>query len=156
MRKEFLWSFLGGSFAGLCQAVVTIPTDNVKVKLQVSWRLSIRYGTVRYGMARYCMVRYGTVRYANLHFAGPVDCAFKLVKAHGIGALFRGTPVTLARDTPSMGLYFASYEGVKGWLERRWGLGEMASSCGAGGFAGALSWVVIYPLDVVKSVQMVR
>ena len=34
--EELLWSFLGGSFAGLCQAVVTIPTDNVKVKLQAS------------------------------------------------------------------------------------------------------------------------
>lgn len=29
------WSFVGGSFAGLCQAAVIIPTDNVKVKLQV-------------------------------------------------------------------------------------------------------------------------
>ena len=35
-RKDLLWIFLGGSFAGLCQTVVTIPTDNVKVKLQVS------------------------------------------------------------------------------------------------------------------------
>ncbi|CAN0515970.1 unnamed protein product, partial [Scytosiphon promiscuus] len=96
-------------------------------------------------------VQVGAVGSRNLRYVGPVDCAFKLTKANGIGALFRGTPVTLYRDVPSMGIYFSSYEGVKGWLERRWGLGEHASSSGAGGFAGALSWVVVYPFDVVRS-----
>lgn len=30
-----VWSFVGGSFAGLCQAAVIIPTDTIKIKLQV-------------------------------------------------------------------------------------------------------------------------
>lgn len=94
----------------------------------------------------------------------------KLIKAQGIGALFRGAPVTAIRDTPSLGLYFASYEGLKERLMMppapagspsggRWGglgLGEQVSSFWAGGLAGALSWVVIYPFDVVKSIQQVR
>lgn len=64
--------------------------------------------------------------------------------------------MTVTRDTPSCGIYFAAYEATKECLARRWGLGEQASAFGAGGFAGAVSWLVIYPLDVVKSVQMVR
>lgn len=94
----------------------------------------------------------------------------KLVKAQGIGALFRGASVTAIRDTPSLGIYFASYEGLKERLMMapasagarsggRWGgmgLGEQASAFWAGGVAGALSWFVIYPFDVVKSIQQVR
>lgn len=36
------WSFVGGSFAGLCQAAVIIPTDNIKIKLQVRGRTRTR------------------------------------------------------------------------------------------------------------------
>lgn len=79
----------------------------------------------------------------------------KLIKEQGLGSLYRGTSATLIRDTPSMGLYFASYEGIKGWMKTQWGFSEGASSCWAGGLAGALSWAVIYPFDVVKSIQQV-
>eukprot|EP00903_Cladosiphon_okamuranus_P016983 g15655.t1 len=144
-----VWSFVGGSFAGLCQSAVIIPTDTVKIKLQI---------------------QVGAPGSSGLQYQGPVDCAVKLVKAQGIGALFRGAGVTAIRDTPSMGLYFASYEGFKERLMMvpasgkaaqgaagRWGdglgLGEQAASFWAGGLAGALSWFVIYPFDVVKSVQ---
>lgn len=34
-KSGLVWSFVGGSFAGLCQAAVIIPTDNIKIKLQV-------------------------------------------------------------------------------------------------------------------------
>lgn len=78
-----------------------------------------------------------------------------IFKTQGVRGLFRGAPATAIRDTPSMGLYFASYETVKERLESRWGFGEQASSFWAGGLAGALSWFVIYPFDVVKSVQQV-
>lgn len=30
-----VWTFIGGSFAGLCQTIVVLPVDNIKVKLQV-------------------------------------------------------------------------------------------------------------------------
>lgn len=85
-----------------------------------------------------------------------MDCGLKIIRAQGVGALFRGTPATVLRDTPSLGVYFASYEFTKDWLKRRGGFGEQVSSFGAGGLAGGLSWLVIYPLDVVKSVQQVR
>ncbi|CAN0374266.1 unnamed protein product [Ectocarpus sp. 12 AP-2014] len=127
-----VWSFVGGSFAGLCQAVVIIPTDTIKIKLQI---------------------QVGAPGSSNLKYRGPVDCAMNIVKTQGVRGLFRGTPATAIRDTPSMGLYFASYEAVKERLESRWGFGEQASSFWAGGLAGALSWFVIYPFDVVKSVQ---
>lgn len=88
-------------------------------------------------------------------YKGPVDCAIKLVKTQGFHSLFRGSVATAIRDTPSHGLYFASYEWMKSSMERSWGLGAQSSSFWAGGFAGALSWAVTYPFDVVKSIQQV-
>lgn len=35
VSNGLVWSFVGGSFAGLCQAAVIIPTDTIKIKLQV-------------------------------------------------------------------------------------------------------------------------
>lgn len=40
-REGLGWSWVGGAFAGLCQTMVVIPTDNIKVKLQVSSRVLI-------------------------------------------------------------------------------------------------------------------
>lgn len=34
-NSGLVWSFVGGSFAGLCQAAVIVPTDIIKIKLQV-------------------------------------------------------------------------------------------------------------------------
>ncbi|CAB1096937.1 unnamed protein product [Ectocarpus sp. CCAP 1310/34] len=131
-NAELLWSFVGGSFAGLCQAVIIIPTDIIKIKLQI---------------------QVGAPGSSNLKYRGPVDCAMSIFNTQGVRGLFRGSPATAIRDTPAMGLYFASYEAVKDRLESRWGFGEQASSFWAGGLAGALSWFVSYPFDVVKSVQ---
>lgn len=78
------------------------------------------------------------------------------MREHGVSGLFRGAPATIFRESPGCGIYFASYEVTKQWLEQRWGLGEQASSFGAGGFAGGISWLLVYPFDVVKSVQQVR
>lgn len=127
-----VWSWLGGSFAGLCQSAIVIPTETIKVKLQV---------------------QVGALGSDALRYSGAIDCAAKVVRAEGLAGLFRGTTATVFRETPAFGLYFACYEGTKDWLERRWCWGQQASSFGAGGIAGTLSWVSIYPFDVVKSVQ---
>lgn len=100
-------------------------------------------------------VQVGALGSDALRYSGAIDCAAKVVRAEGLAGLFRGTTATVFRETPAFGLYFACYEGTKDWLERRWCWGQQASSFGAGGIAGTLSWVSIYPFDVVKSVQQV-
>lgn len=105
---------------------------------------------------QYFQVQVGARGSDALRFKGPIDCALKVVRAEGLKGLFRGANATVFRDTPAIGTYFAVYEGMKEYLERRWRLGEQASSFGAGGLAGAVSWLMIYPFDMVKSVQQVR
>lgn len=100
-------------------------------------------------------VQRGAIGSKRLLYRGPVDCATQIFRAHGARGLFQGGTTTVFRETPAFGLYFASYEWTKVQMERQWGFGAHASSFWAGGLAGALSWMSIYPFDVVKSVQQV-
>lgn len=57
--------------------------------------------------------------------------------------------MTIAREVPAFGAYFWTYE----YLTRREDLSPISTSSMlmAGGTAGAVSWIVIYPIDVIKS-----
>ncbi|KAJ8730893.1 hypothetical protein PYW08_002306 [Mythimna loreyi] len=68
-----------------------------------------------------------------------------IVRTGGFKALFRGLGVTMVRDTPALAIYFTSYEAMTR------GDQSVMKVFMAGGMAGALSWVVLYPIDVVKS-----
>lgn len=61
----------------------------------------------------------------------------------------------LLRDLPAFATYFALYEMAKDKLEGQ-GHPLWLSSCAAGGLAGVMSWVVVYPCDVIKSVVQTR
>ncbi|CAK1601179.1 unnamed protein product [Parnassius mnemosyne] len=68
-----------------------------------------------------------------------------ILKNGGFKALFRGLGITAARDSPAFAIYFTSYEAMT--------RGDQSAMrvFTAGGVAGALSWVLLYPIDVVKS-----
>jgi len=73
-----------------------------------------------------------------------------LVRTHGVGHLWRGLGPTLWRDVPFSGLYWASYEGMKRYLERRGRSGpSVAFVCGAS--SGTLAALVTSPFDVLKT-----
>lgn len=68
-----------------------------------------------------------------------------IVRNGGFKALFRGQGITIVRDCPSFVIYFTTYEAMT-----RGDLSVMRVFM-AGGIAGTISWVLLYPLDVVKS-----
>ncbi len=73
-----------------------------------------------------------------------------LVRAHGVGHLWRGLGPTLWRDVPFSGLYWASYEGMKRHLEKRGRSGpSLAFICGA--TSGTAAALLTSPFDVLKT-----
>jgi solute carrier family 25 carnitine/acylcarnitine transporter 20/29 len=66
---------------------------------------------------------------------------------------YRGFLLTVIRDCPAFGIYFASYE----WLVRCLSVNGKRKSLTtwqllfAGGAAGTLSWLINYPTDVLKT-----
>ena len=79
--------YAAGAVAGGVQCIVTVPQELLKIRLQLQ--------TARPGAAGY---------------RGAVATAAGLLRAGGPLAAFRGMGVTLLRDVPSYGLYFAIYE----------------------------------------------
>jgi solute carrier family 25 carnitine/acylcarnitine transporter 20/29 len=139
--------FLAGCFSGMVQAFMLSPFELIKVQQQT-------YGPGSLGLEA---------------------ATRRVVERYGARGLFRGVWATLLRDGPTFGVYFTSYNHVKssteawaaarGWSEGGGGGGggggvaaaalDVASrrwpTLLAGGVAGALSWAIALPADVVKS-----
>lgn len=122
--------FAAGAFSGIFTTTIMAPGERVKCLLQ------IQEGS------------------GKKMYDGPVDCVKKLYKQGGIRSVYKGTVLTLCRDIPASGLYFAGYEGVKRLMTPA-GQDPSKLSIGAvlmaGGIAGCLNWGAAIMPDVLKS-----
>jgi hypothetical protein len=84
---------------------------------------------------------------ASKVFKNEIECISAILNAEGwSGLLLRGIGLTLAREVPSYGLYFWIYAFLMSLTK----FGPaMRLVCGA--LAGMLSWIPVYPIDVVKT-----
>eukprot|EP00038_Savillea_parva_P026688 m.55745 g.55745 ORF g.55745 m.55745 type:complete len:337 (+) comp7623_c0_seq1:446-1456(+) len=126
-------SFLAGSYGGVWTAVISVPTELLKVRQQVE---------------------VGRAQTSALHIARGI------VAEKGFTGLYRGGIATFARDSWSYGVYFWVYNEFNKLLVPAWGrrkdgttapVGEAAAVCVSGGTAGVIGWAVCYPIDTVKT-----
>lgn len=111
-----------GLIGGFCQTTAVTPTDLIKCRLQVQ------------------------DGHASNQYRGPVDCVRHIYSRHGLRGLFLGYPITLLREVPSFGFYFAMYE----YAKRRMIASDVNAHTAmltAGGLAGVGSWIIAYPMD---------
>jgi hypothetical protein len=84
-----------------------------------------------------------------------------IVKTEGYRGLYRGFVIQAMREVPSCGIYFYSYEVFKNYI---YSLDRLAKGIKpqdqqhqfvldllAGGCAGSFSWLISYPIDVIKT-----
>ncbi|KAM8812604.1 solute carrier family 25 member 45 isoform 1-T1 [Rhynchonycteris naso] len=125
--------FIAGCVGGFLQAYFLAPFDLIKVRLQNQTELRTQPGS------------------PQPRYQGPMHCLTSIFREEGPRGLFRGAWALTLRDTPTLGIYFVTYE----WLCRESTPdGQNPSSTTvlvAGGFAGITSWVTATPLDVIKS-----
>jgi len=78
----------------------------------------------------------------------------KIIGAHGVSGIFKGTNVTLIREVFTYGMYFWSYESAVRMLLKP---GQNRKDLGSGKLmlAGALAgygyWIFGYPVDLIKT-----
>lgn len=79
----------------------------------------------------------------------PLLCLKELYQQNGTRGIFRGLTTTILREVPAFGSYFLTYE----YLTRSDDPNPVStlSMLISGGIAGTVSWVVVYPIDVIKS-----
>ena len=84
-------------------------------------------------------------------YKSEIDCASQVVKKDGLkGLLVRGLDATLAREIPGYGLYFVVYSLL---IQSAVGqsIGPTFSPLVCGAAAGCLSWIPVFPFDVIKT-----
>ncbi|XP_014471271.1 PREDICTED: mitochondrial basic amino acids transporter-like isoform X2 [Dinoponera quadriceps] len=116
--------FLAGASAGLAQTPVSSPIELAKTRMQL--QSSSQGGS-----------------------QGPMQCLRKIYRREGYRGVFKGLGITFLREGPSYGVYFVTYE-----MLTRTPSNQPISTFHmllAGGLAGSASWVISYPVDVIKS-----
>lgn len=114
---------LAASFSGAVTSFVMTPVERVKCVMQAK-----AAGT----------------------FPNPLACISEVVRRDGVSGLcFRGLGATVMREIPTCTFYLVGFELAKAFLIVR--LPRTPALLLAGAFAGALSWIPVYPVDVVKT-----
>ncbi|GIY14764.1 hypothetical protein CDAR_607021 [Caerostris darwini] len=130
--------FLAGSAAGIVQSFVTSPMELAKTRIQLQGQESRQTRTPFWQRNK--------IIYKN-----PLDCLVKAFRTEGVRGVYRGLGCTILRDAPAFGVYFSGYEYLTEKVTDSKGNVNTLSLLLVGGLAGVLSWIVIYPLDVIKS-----
>lgn len=130
--------FLAGSAAGFVQSFVTSPMEFAKTRMQLQGQANPKVNLPFWQKNR--------VQYKN-----PLDCLLKTFRSEGLFGIYRGFGCTILRDSPGFGVYFAGYEYLTGKVTDPKGNVNTLNLLLMGGLAGVMSWIVIYPLDVMKS-----
>lgn len=119
-----------GLVGGLTNSFLASPIEHIRIRLQTQ-----------------------TGSGTSATYKGPLDC-FKKIKSQG--GLMRGLFPTMLREGHGCGTYFLVYEAfvateIRKGIDRKdvpaWKL------CAFGAVSGIALWLMVYPLDVVKSVM---
>ena len=133
-------SALAGAAVAPYTALIYTPVERVKCLLQVDGERVARGQPSRYA-------------------GGLRECAAAVWATRGLGGLYQGLAMTLARDVPAWATYFAVYHEARRALAPATGgavldgsapLSPAATFC-AGALAGASTWAVCIPQDTVKT-----
>eukprot|EP01034_Spumella_vulgaris_P025023 gene25023-31429_t len=88
-----------------------------------------------------------------------MSCCKQIYFSEGIKGFYKGYFATLAREVPSIGMYFFTYKNLRDQITKYEGNKHDSHSnfatLIAGGLAGATSWGVVYPSDVIKTYMQI-
>ncbi|TVY84553.1 Mitochondrial substrate carrier family protein L [Lachnellula suecica] len=118
---------MAGVMAGATVSFIAAPVEHIKARLQ------IQYSSNK----------------AERLYKGPVDCASKIYKHHGIPGLYHGLSATLLFRSFFF-FWWGSYDVFTRLLSSHTALSMPAINFWAGGLSAQVFWITSYPSDVVK------
>lgn len=123
-REHYELYAISGAIAGLTQAFLLSPVELIKIKMQIP-----------------------DCRYLNTW-----HCTKDIIaQKNGLRNLTRGTWLTIARDVPAVSSYFICFEYICNSFKISRDNLPVFHLLMAGGLAGCFSWLVTYPIDVIKT-----
>lgn len=126
--------FLSGATAGGVQTIICCPMELAKTQMQIQGIGSNR-----------------TMKYKT-----SLDALKHIYEFEGARGFYRGMTSTILRDAPAFGGYFMTYHFLTTSvfhvsIEGDYQKSDIAKMLLSGGISGVVSWIVTYPVDVVKS-----
>ncbi|VDO87605.1 unnamed protein product [Heligmosomoides polygyrus] len=120
----------------------------------LSARRDNRSQTVAFTMGTAILVQRENVSHFTRHsstlYAGPMECARRIVRTEGVGGLFKGGKVIFLRDNIGYLFYIPVYELILRFM-RTQNANETGAQLFAGGCAGVSGWLSVCPLEVIKN-----
>lgn len=80
---------------------------------------------------------------------GPLQCLKNIYRVEGFRGVFKGVGITAIREAPAFASYFVTYEYLTRSDDNT--RTSTATMLLAGGLAGCVSWLIVYPVDVIKT-----
>lgn len=132
-KEGFHWKVgLAGASVGPLSSLISTPFELIKTQMQ------LRNSTISEGQQK---------RYKN-----SFQAAVGISKEHGVSSLYRAFAVNTLREMVFLATYFTAYEHLKSFQLHSMSLYPPSLAVPlAGGTAGALGWLISFPLDCIKS-----
>ncbi|XP_077361407.1 solute carrier family 25 member 15b isoform X3 [Festucalex cinctus] len=125
-----------GSVASVFSSLVLCPTELVKCRLQAMYEMEASGKIARSQNSVWSVVK-------------------SIMKNEGPQGFFQGLTTTIAREVPGYFCFFGAYELCRSAFADYMKCGKddigVAPIVFSGGFGGACLWLVVYPMDCVKS-----
>lgn len=93
--------------------------------------------------------------FRHRRYFGALHCARVIYGQGGVRKLYLGLGAALARDVPGAVIYFGCYGLLRQMLPQDDEASNVMSILFAGGCAGVAQWLVVYPLDTIKTRQQI-
>ena len=136
-KSGFLFDFLIGGLSATMAKTITAPIERIQVLLQTQdVNVSIQQGKVK-------------------KYNGITNCFTRVIQEEGISSLWRGNFSNILRYFPAQAFNFAFNDSFKVWFcpydSRKNPWKFFMGSLFSGGVAGALSLIIVYPLDFIRT-----
>jgi solute carrier family 25 carnitine/acylcarnitine transporter 20/29 len=126
-RLPTLGHGLAGVMAGATVSFIAAPVEHIKARLQIQY----------------------ASRKSDRLYKGPIDCATKIYKHHGIPGIYHGLGATLIFRSFFF-FWWGSYDIFTRLLSEKTNLSTPVINFWAGGLSAQVFWMTSYPSDVVK------
>ncbi len=147
----------GGATSGIIISCGSAPFELVKVQRQLEYLIAVQKGLVKKAPqggsgGRTFVPQSGFQAAANIYR-----------NFGGIKGFYMGFPLHMARDTFGTALYFGFYDTIRSLVSRHsktepgraspslYGIPGPVVSFLSGSSAGILSWLIVYPVDLIKT-----
>ncbi|RPB25611.1 mitochondrial carrier [Terfezia boudieri ATCC MYA-4762] len=134
---------MSGATAGAAITAIACPFEFTKLSAQIEYLMS---------RSRVVSLDEPSTERIKYEAKGTAQAAQYIIRTRGLRGLYSGFHLHFARDTLGTAIYFTIYESAKQVLSSTGSEAGPLAIAAAGGLCGLLSWVMIYPVDSLKSI----